>query len=196
MSDQVGNENVCFFMMRLNLLFELYKITCSTRTQSTRMYNILTEFMPIRERPFDFKGGGGAGRLYWSWKFFSTETESCLFVLSAVSSWIFFSRHWVKHGMEWNGMEWNGMDWNGMEWNGLEWNGMEWIGMEWNGMEFYQEHFLFISNLPPLNLIVPLTLTPRPPNHDPLPCLPDLDPQPTPTLTNNLDPSSALDPKP
>ena len=54
-------------------------------------------------------------------------------------------RHWVKHGMEWNGMDWNGM----------VWNGMEWIGMEWNIIRN-----IFFS---PLNLIVPLTLTPRPP---------------------------------
>ena len=49
-------------------------------------------YSKLRERPFDFYGGGGgAGRLYWSWNFFSTETESCLFFLSTVSSWIFFS---------------------------------------------------------------------------------------------------------
>ena len=65
------------------------------------------------------------------------------------------------------GKTWNGMDWNGMEWIGLEWNGMEWFGMEWIGMEFYQEHFLFISNLPPLNLTAPE------PNLDP-----DIDQQP------------------
>ena len=58
-------------------------------------------------------------------------------------------------GKTWNGMEWIGMEWNGMEWFGMEWNGMEWNGLEWNGMEFYQEHFLFISNLYPLNPTVP-----------------------------------------
>ena len=92
------------------------------------------------------------------------------------------------------GKTWNGMEWNGLEWNGMEWFGMEWNGMDWNGMEFYQEHFLFISNLPPLNPIVPLTLTPRPPTMTPSLDPPDLDPHLT--LTNNLDPSSALDPGP
>ena len=52
---------------------------------------IIQSVKDLRERPFDFYGGGGgAGRLYWSWIFFSTGTESCLFFLSAVSSWIFF----------------------------------------------------------------------------------------------------------
>ena len=38
-------------------------------------------------------GGGGGGQEDYIGPgiFFSTETESCLFVLSAVSSWIFFS---------------------------------------------------------------------------------------------------------
>ena len=97
--------------------------------------------------------------------------------------------HWVKHGMEWNGLEWNGMEWNGMVWNGMEWN-----GMDWNGMEFYQEHFLFISNLYPLNPTAPLTPTPIPANHDPSLDSPDLDPHPTPTLTPTLTPPPPLTP--
>ena len=38
-----------------------------------------------------FMGGGGGGRkIIVVLEFFSTETESSLFLLSAVSSWIFF----------------------------------------------------------------------------------------------------------
>ena len=39
-----------------------------------------------------FMGGGGGGQEDYIGPgiFFSTETESCLFSLSAVSSWIFF----------------------------------------------------------------------------------------------------------
>ena len=66
----------------------MHNMTCQKRVKP---------LLRLRERPFDFYGGGGggAGRLYWSWNFFSTETESCLFFLSAVSSWIFFSHEMI-----------------------------------------------------------------------------------------------------
>ena len=46
-----------------------------------------------------------------------------------------------------------GKTWNGMEWIGMEWNGLDWIGLEWNGI--LSEHFLFISNLSPINPTAP-----------------------------------------